>query len=193
MIKDILFQKSLNLNTTEKKKQIISSFLLILILICCFATNAFAKDVTLEWDANDDADYYVVYWGYSSGDYTEYSDNIDATETEYTAVDILASENTYFAVKAFNSCGNSSEFSEEMISEATDAKGTTDNNSDDTGTSDIDDTPIFADSSKGGGCFIATTDHLSGRVSGNTFYMLIFRMIFCFGIMKFLRMFIKVG
>ncbi len=173
MINYTLFQKSLKLNRIVKK-EIRSIFLVILILICCFASDTFAKDVTLEWDLNYDADYYVVYWGNSSGDYFEYSENIDVQETEYTVTDISESDTWYFTVKAFNSYGNSSDFSDEMISYPT----------------VIQSDP--SDDSKGG-CFIITTDSCYGIVSGNTFFMFIFRLIFCIGIMKVAIKIIKVG
>ena len=68
-------------------------------------------------DNNSDASYYIVYQSLNSGDY------VGATETKVivplTTVDILivnaVEEQTYYyAVKAFNDCGNSSDFSEEV-------------------------------------------------------------------------------
>lgn len=73
-----------------------------------------ATTVTLQWDTNEDADYYVVYWGESSKNYTSHSDNITSPTTTYTVTG-LGPKAYYFAVKAFNSCGNSSDFSTELV------------------------------------------------------------------------------
>jgi len=80
------------------------------ILMCSFS---YSLAVTLEWDKNNDADYYIVYWGNESGNYNlGHSDNI--LITGYEAPTPPKGEVYYFAVKAFNSCGNSSDFSEEI-------------------------------------------------------------------------------
>ena len=76
-------------------------------------TTAGGKSITLEWDANEGADYYVVYWGQISGDYSNNSSDIKTPATSYT-VSGLEEATYYFAVKAFNYCGNACDFSTEL-------------------------------------------------------------------------------
>ncbi len=85
-----------------------------LLALLFYAGYVDALDVTLQWDTNEDAEYYVVYYGKESGNYTGESDKIYAPAVECT-VKNLESVSWYFAVKAFNSCGNSSDFSDEVI------------------------------------------------------------------------------
>ena len=68
--------------------------------------------VVLEWDANPDADYYVVYYGTTPYNYTQTSPNIPAETTKYI-LPTLPEGTWYFSVKAFNEFGNSSDFSDE--------------------------------------------------------------------------------
>lgn len=77
------------------------------------ATGTGDTEITLQWDTNNDADYYIVYWGKNSRDYTEQSGQILSPTTTYT-ISNLDTTNYYFAVKAFNECGNSSDFSDEI-------------------------------------------------------------------------------
>jgi len=92
----------------EKKKNMKN--LIITILITLFLTGpVFATEV--QWDSNPEADYYVVYWGEASGKYLQHSENITATTYEIDNPDNI---NYFISVKAFNSCGNSSEFSPEI-------------------------------------------------------------------------------
>lgn len=91
-------------------KQVIMTCLFILI-----TTQAYCKDVTLSWDKNDDASYYIIYYGTSSLDYTVSTEAI--VEEQYTVHDLTDDVKYYFAVKAFNDCGNSSDFSEEVSTE----------------------------------------------------------------------------
>ncbi len=80
----------------------------LLIIFIVLLLTASAYSATLEWDKNDDADYYVVYWGDTPGNYTGHSENI--TDLFYTTPD----PQKYYAVKAFNECGNSSDYSTEV-------------------------------------------------------------------------------
>jgi len=80
----------------------------------CFVSLANAKQVHLSWDVNQDASYYVVYYGSEPGVYTDNSEQI--TQTEYS-MEIPTCEKIYFSVKAFNECGNSSDFSDEVSSD----------------------------------------------------------------------------
>ncbi len=80
---------------------------------------AFA-DSALQWDINDDADYYVVYWGNSSGDYSEgHSSRIDFDTPVFPIAEHKSTKTYYYAVKAFNKYGNSSDFSDEVAIEHT--------------------------------------------------------------------------
>ena len=69
---------------------------------------------SLTWDVNTDADYYVVSWGELPGVYTVSSDQI---KTEAFDITNLHCKYKYFAVKAFNECGNSSDFSDEVVTD----------------------------------------------------------------------------
>lgn len=86
---------------------------LLLVLFVLFMTCDAYADLTVCWDKNVDADYYVVYWGSTTNDYQQNSVDLDSNTTSYT---IVAPEDAiiYTAIKAFNSCGNSSPFSKEM-------------------------------------------------------------------------------
>lgn len=83
--------------------------LLIILIVLLLSAPVFSA--TLEWDENEDADYYVVYWGAESGAYTGHSEDI--TGTSFTDNNMDGTKK-YYAVKAFNSCGNSSDFSTEI-------------------------------------------------------------------------------
>ena len=83
-------------------------------LMQSIAVKVSAMDLTLSWDTNEDAEYYVVYYGQTSGNYTHNSENISAPAIEYTVKNLMDTE-WYFSVKAFNSCGNSSDFSDEIF------------------------------------------------------------------------------
>ena len=85
---------------------------LFLVLLFVFVATT-AQALTLEWDPNPDADYYVVYWGEQSREYTGQSIKIEAPVTEYE-VPSSAGRGLYFSVKAFNNYGNSSEYSDEL-------------------------------------------------------------------------------
>jgi len=87
--------------------------LLLITILLLVSTYVSAMEVSLSWDVNPDADYYVVYWGEESLNYTNNSENI--TGAQYTAENVSDKQN-FFAVKAFNECGNSSGFSDEVSS-----------------------------------------------------------------------------
>ena len=84
--------------------------LLLILAILTFAVTAFAD--SLEWDVNPDADYYIVSWGELPGNYTESSDQIKLTEFDISPINC---KYRYYAVKAYNECGNSSDFSDELF------------------------------------------------------------------------------
>ena len=80
--------------------------------ILTFAVTAFAD--SLKWDVNSDADYYIVSWGELPGVYTANSQQIIGNEFD---IGQLHCKYKYFAVKAYNECGNSSDFSDELMYE----------------------------------------------------------------------------
>jgi len=78
------------------------SFLLILLL---------SQNIKATWDSVPDADFYRMFWGTNSGEYT------DSTWTTKTVLKLpmIMFQNPvyYFAVKAVNGDGNVSKYSEE--------------------------------------------------------------------------------
>ena len=88
-------------------------FLSFLILFAAF--NASAADVTIAWDANSepDLDGYIVYYGTASGDY---SNSFDVgNKTEHPLNGLSAGTTYYFAVKAYDTSDNQSDFSKELV------------------------------------------------------------------------------
>ena len=88
-----------------------------------------SRSITVEWNMNEDADYYIVYW---TKDKTRYDrsnavpcdvESLDCYEM-FTSDKIFNTRHTiekipyslfYVAVKAFNSCGNSSDWSDRIV------------------------------------------------------------------------------
>lgn len=90
------------------KKIKVISLLLCIIFIASIPTIA---ETILTWETNSDADYYVVYWSLTEGgEVVGHSDNIPEDTLTYTIP--KEHEGMWFSVKAFNNCGNSSDFSE---------------------------------------------------------------------------------
>jgi hypothetical protein len=86
---------------------------------------ASAQSVTLAWDANTEPQVagYRVYYGTSSGSYTQ---NIDAgNNTTATVSGLDVSQDYYFAVRAYDNTGGMSPFSAEVNQPAIVAPGTT--------------------------------------------------------------------
>ncbi len=89
------------------------SLVLAFLLLFCFSLDAFAQQAQLAWNPDTSpAAGYKVYYGQSSGNYTS---NIDAgNNTTYTLQNL--SGPTYFvAVTAYDSGGNQSGFSPELV------------------------------------------------------------------------------
>jgi hypothetical protein len=84
--------------------------LIFAFLLFLFTGPCYGIDVTLEWDASDNADHYVVEWGTISGVYTNNSGNIVDTTYDFSEPD----DTYYIAVKAFFVGGESSEYSREV-------------------------------------------------------------------------------
>lgn len=87
--------------------------LIFLILLLSMPVLSNAMDISLRWDNNKDADYYIISYGDSPGNYINKTAQIQSPATTYTFTG-LEDKTYYFAVKAYNSCGNSSEFSDEV-------------------------------------------------------------------------------
>jgi len=87
---------------------------LILIIVFLFAGMSFAKDITFLWDANTEADLagYRFYHGGSPG---VYDDFIDVGNVTTYTVSIEEDCNCYFAVTAYDTAGNESGFSNEVM------------------------------------------------------------------------------
>lgn len=85
----------------------------ILFLIVFLSSNAIAEK-NLKWNQSESADYYIVYWGNNTGVYTDQSNKIYIPENFYN-IDSFVDGDYYFVVKAFNNCGNASDFSDETF------------------------------------------------------------------------------
>lgn len=93
------------------------------LLITCFATNAFAGQVNLAWNASSGSVAgYRVYYGTVSGNYTAKLDSGAATTA--TLANLTDSATYYFAVKAYDGAGNESSFSNEAVKTPTSSTGT---------------------------------------------------------------------
>lgn len=106
-----------------------------------FTSATHAAQISLEWDANGEPDLegYRIYYGTSSGNYTA---SVDVAENTHCVISNLQQGVTYyFAATAYDSEGNESGFSEEIVYAVPAAE------------------PGGSSSSSGGGgggCFIAT-------------------------------------
>ena len=104
------------MDTLLNKKLLFSYTFTFLLSITCIL---FAE-TTLEWTVNVDTDHYIVHWGTVSREVAEYegcSREIPGGVTQYALSELKLSQDitsVFLAVKAYNSCGNSSEFSEEI-------------------------------------------------------------------------------
>jgi len=103
-------------------KTIIMSIIVSLIMVLTPYSITYSNttaEVTLEWDRNPDADYYVVYFGPLHNYFTHNTVNIpqpaEGTHVTYTVKDLSKCNDWYFSVKAFNVFGNSSDFSDETM------------------------------------------------------------------------------
>ncbi|WP_300670663.1 PKD domain-containing protein, partial [Desulfoluna sp.] len=85
-----------------------------------------AAEVTLKWAPCNEATHYVVYWGTESKNYTRYSESIQqpsplGSQITHNVTELAKGTTYYFAVKAFNACSKSSDFTNE-VSKTTPAK-----------------------------------------------------------------------
>ena len=113
-----MFELSCVFPVKNRPSRLTSSIVFLSLFIFTLVVRSSAMDVTLEWDRNTDADYYVVYYGTESGKYVQSSPEIpqvpvDQPSVQHTVAG-LADSIWYFSVKAFNVYGNSSDFSDEV-------------------------------------------------------------------------------
>lgn len=116
---------------------------LLTAVFLCFQTATYARDITLTWDANieQNLDQYVVYWGTDSNppfahNSADKGDFIDENTTTYMVTDLSEENVYYFAVRAFNSAGLGSDYSNIVSSDGQNIQR--------------------GSAGAGGGCFIAT-------------------------------------
>lgn len=90
-----------------------------LILICLFlllslTISAADKTYTITWEANSEPDisHYIVYWGTSTGSYTQNSGNIGNVTTY--KLTLPTTEHYFIAVTAIDDTGLESDFSNEV-------------------------------------------------------------------------------
>ena len=86
-----------------------------LFLIVC-VTHAYAGQVTLGWDQNTEPDLagYKIYYGNSSGNYTQSKDVIGKTATSCIITNLTEGQTYYFAATAYNSSLVESNYSAEV-------------------------------------------------------------------------------
>jgi hypothetical protein len=118
-------------------------------LIILFPRLTSAHHVTLAWDPNTELDLagYITHWGTSSGNYTYLTDV--GNNTIHTIQGLEENRVYYFAITAYDSEYNESDYSEELAYTIS-SNGTGGSENDDDG---------------GGGCFIATAAFGSPMVS----------------------------
>ena len=90
--------------------------MILMLLIVLLPVVASASNVVLEWDANTETDlsHYVLYYGTESAVYTDFEDSmgLDTGVTVYVNDD---GQTYYFALRAFNLSGVSSDLSNEVF------------------------------------------------------------------------------
>ena len=86
---------------------------MLLFVLFSSATEA-ASSLTLAWDPNNQSDLagYIVFYGTTSGNYSNSSDV--GNKTTFTATNLVAGQTYYFAVLAYNSAGVRSPLSQEV-------------------------------------------------------------------------------
>ena len=98
----------------KKCFKLIALLLLLPLFLLLAVSGASAADVTVAWDANTESDLagYIFFYGTSSG---SYSNSIDVgNNTEYTLTGLIEGTTYYFAVKAYDTSDNASDYSQEL-------------------------------------------------------------------------------
>jgi hypothetical protein len=129
-----------NAKLSARRKRALTLFLIFSLLVFGFACEVSAVSVRLAWDRSTEplVTGYRLYYGTSSGNYTN---SLDAGDrTDYTITGLNAGATYYFAATAYTGTGDESTFSNET---SYTLPGTTP-------------APSGSASDSGGGCFIAT-------------------------------------
>ena len=95
-------------------RKMVTRFLFTMFLVLALAVPVSAASVTLEWDANPEPDIggYEVFYGTSTRDYEPVIDV--GNVTTYMITNLQYGIEYFFAVKAYNTAGYRSDFSEEV-------------------------------------------------------------------------------
>ena len=98
------------------KKSLLTSFIIFFAFIF-FSTMAFAGGAYLKWDPPANAnqvtvDGYKIYYGTTSGDYTEVTNVGNTTRYPVEALNLQPGTTYYLAVSAYNKAGESEKSSE---------------------------------------------------------------------------------
>jgi len=127
-----------------RRKRFLTLFLLVSLLVFGFALEVSAANVKLAWDPSPEplVTGYRLYYGTSSGNYTNVVDAGNRTDSTVTGLE--AGTTYYFAATAYTGAGDESTFSN-VTSYTTPGSA-----------------PSPSGSSEGGGCFIATAAFGSG-------------------------------
>lgn len=91
----------------------------LLLLLLLFPSVVSGMSVTLAWDANPEPDIagYKVYWGTTSGEYTDTLEVPGADPEPQVTVEDIPTRLTYFVVTAYNTDGLESEYSNEVLAD----------------------------------------------------------------------------
>ena len=92
------------------------SFIFFLVLISFFfITNVYSAQVTIAWDPNSEPELagYNLYCGSSSGNYDNVTDV--SNQTSYTIQNLEEGQTYYFAVTAYSTFNNESDYSAEVV------------------------------------------------------------------------------
>ena len=103
--------------TMKSFKKKLKILIIHLVLFLLMPTWALAVDVTLDWSTWDEGlyiDHFVIYWGNTSGTYTNNSPPVLGNQTSHTITGLPDGQVFYFAMKSFDGKGNESEYSNEV-------------------------------------------------------------------------------
>jgi len=90
-------------------------YILSILIILLYTTICFGGEITLAWDANSESNIkgYKIYYGPASHTYNK---NIDTGKvTTYTVNNIPSGEKLYYAVTAYDTSNNESDYSNEVF------------------------------------------------------------------------------
>ena len=95
-------------------KRLLTFGLILSVSLAAFALSAVGGTITLAWDPNSEPDLqgYKIYYGTSSRNYTVTLDV--GNVTSYTVRDLDESKTYFFAVTAYDTAGNESDYSQEV-------------------------------------------------------------------------------